>query len=240
MVKLLDCTTRDGGYDTNWTYSDEYVFNLIYVLNQNGINYFEIGYRNYYENEGKGPFYHCSPEFLKKFYEIKGNLFLGVMTDVKRFNESDFLDASDDYIDFVRVAVHPDRIKDALSISELLDKRKYAVMLQLMEITNLNEDNYELLANFKNKSIFKTVYLADTYGTEKSENIKKHFDNLREKGYKNISFHAHNQNGQALNNSLAAVDSGAYSIDVVQDGIGRNGGNLKYSLFIEKFNNYVF
>jgi len=239
MVKLLDCTTRDGGYDTNWNYSDEYVFNLIDVLNKKGINYYEIGYRNYYENGDKGQFYHCNPEVLKKFYERKGNLSLGVMTDVKRFNKADFLSANKDYIDFVRVAVHPDRIKDALSISELLKQRKYTVILQLMDITNLGEEHFELLANFKNKNIFETVYLADTYGTVQPENVKKYFDKLKNIGYKNISFHAHNQNGQALTNSLTAIDSDAYSIDVVQNENGRNGGNLKHSEFIKNFKSCI-
>ena len=229
MFKLLDCTTRDGGYDTNWTYSDEYIFNLIDVLNKNSIDYYEIGYRNYYENGDKGDFYHCSPAFLKKFYEKKGNVLLGVMTDVKRFNETDFLGADSDYIDFVRVAVRPDKIKEALSVSELLRERKYTVMLQLMDITNLNEKHYGILSEFKNKHIFKTVYIADTYGIVNTENLKLYFDKLREIGYKYISFHAHNQNGQALNNSIEAIKSGAYSIDVTKEGNGRNGGNLKFS-----------
>lgn len=235
MVKILDCTTRDGGYDTNWNYSDEYIFDLIDVLNKNGISYYEIGYRNYYENGDKGPFYHCTSDFLKKFYEKKGNVLLGVMTDVKRFNETDFLSADEDYVDFVRVAVHPDKISDALSISELLYKRKYKVMLQLMEVTNLEEEHYNLLSEFENKSVFETVYLADTYGMVIPENIRKYFDKLRKIGYKNISFHAHNQNGQALNNSVSAVDSGAYSVDVIQDGNGINGGNLKYSELKQKY-----
>ena len=32
MVKILDCTIRDGGHCTNWNYSDEYIFNLMEMV----------------------------------------------------------------------------------------------------------------------------------------------------------------------------------------------------------------
>ena len=120
MTKYLDCTTRDGGYCTNWNYSDEYIFNLMNDLNNNKISFFEIGYRNYYEKEGKGDFYYCTSSLIKRFYDKKGGLSLGVMTDTKRYNENDYINAKDDYVDFVRLACHPDKIKETLHISENL------------------------------------------------------------------------------------------------------------------------
>ena len=93
MTKLLDCTTRDGGHVTNWNYSDEYIFSLLEDLNKKKVNFYEIGYRNYFDREGKGEFYYCLPDFLKKFYDKKGDLKLGIMVDTKRYNEDDFIDA---------------------------------------------------------------------------------------------------------------------------------------------------
>ena len=52
-------------------------------------------------------------------------------------------------------------------------------------------------------------------------------------GFDKISFHAHNNAGHAFENSLAAVNLGAYSVDVTKDGIGRNGGNLDIALIKE-------
>ena len=43
MVKVLDCTIRDGGYSDNWEYSDEYVLDLITDLNKKNIDFAEIG-----------------------------------------------------------------------------------------------------------------------------------------------------------------------------------------------------
>ena len=235
MVKLLDCTTRDGGYCTNWNYSDKYIFDLMEILNHQNIFYYEIGYRNHYENEDKGPFYYCMPDLIKKFYDKKGNLHLGVMVDTKRYNENDFIDGKEDFIDFVRIATHPNKIKETLSIAEFLYYKNYNVMIQLMDISNLLEEHYKLLSDWKFKSTLKTIYLADTYGIITSEDLKKIYNQIQSIGYINISFHAHNKKQLALSNSVKAIELGAYSIDTTQDGLGINGGNLMYSDLIMSY-----
>lgn len=239
MVKLLDCTTRDGGHSTNWDYSDEYIFNLMSDIKSKNINFFEIGYRNYYDRAHKGAFYYCTPNLIKRFYDKKGNLSLGVMVDTKRYNENDFINNREDYIDFVRIATHPDRIRETLLIAENLNNKKYNVMIQLMDITNLHEEHYNILKSWKHKSIIKILYLADTYGILNAESLKLFFNKIKKIGYKNIGFHAHNQTHQALSNSMKAIELGAYSIDITQNATGINGGNLLYKQFVEslKFSN---
>ena len=231
MLRLLDCTTRDGGHCTNWNYSDEYVFNLMSHLNKNNFCYYEIGYRNYYDKEDKGQLYYCTPEIIKKFYNKKGNLQLGIMVDTKRYNANDFINSENDYVDFVRIATHPDKISDTLLIAEKLNNKNYTVMIQLMDISDLREEHYKLLDNWKYKNILETIYLADTYGIINAETLEKIFTKIKEMGYKNISFHAHNKTQKALSNSLKAIDLGVYSLDVTQDETGINGGNLSYTKF---------
>ena len=218
MVKLLDCTTRDGGYCTDWNFSDEYIFDLMSVLNKNKFSFYEIGYRNYYERNGKGPFYYCTSDFIKKFFDKKNNLQIGVMVDTKRFNETDFPNGNTDSVDFVRIATHPEMIKQTLSVAEILYERNYNVMLQLMDMKNLLTEHYDLLKKWKYKDIAETVYLADTYGEINASDLEIIYKKLKETGYKNISFHAHNKKQLALSNSIKAIKLGAYSIDVTQDG----------------------
>ena len=233
MVKLLDCTTRDCGHCTNWNYSDEYIFNLMSDIKIKNISFFEIGYRNYYDRDDKGAFYYCTPDLLKKFYDKKGGLNLGIMVDTKRYNENDFINANEDYVDFVRIATYPNKINDTLSIAESLNNKNYNVMIQLMDITNLQDEHYGLLENWKNKNILKIIYLADTYGIITAGELETIYKKIRSAGYNNIGFHAHNEHKQALSNSLKAVELGAYSVDVVQDTAGINGGNLLYQDFIK-------
>ena len=227
MVKILDCTTRDGGRSTNWMFKDSYICELIEFLNKNSTDYYEIGYRNNLEKEGKGKFFYCAPETLKFFYSIKGNLKLGIMVDTSRYSISDFSDAKNDYIDFVRIATHPEKIKETLHISQELHKKGYSVFIQLMEIPNVKEEHYEVLSEWENKDILESLYIADSYSTVKPEEIKKYFSKLSEIGYSKISFHAHNGNGLALENTIEAINCGAFSVDVSQNGLG---GNLDFEL----------
>ena len=62
---LLDCTLRDGGYYTNWNFSDELVNKYISTVSKLPIEIIEIGYIS--DNKDlNGPFYHLPIKFLKK------------------------------------------------------------------------------------------------------------------------------------------------------------------------------
>lgn len=226
MVEVLDCTIRDGGYKTNWTFSDNFIKNFIKCLINSKIKYFEIGYRNYYDTEGKGPFYKCNKDLLQKYYNLKQNLQMGVMTDTKRFNEKDFVNANEDYVDFVRIAGHPDRIQETLDIAKILYDRKYKVFVQLMEIQNVDKNVYNILAKWEHKEILECIYMADSYGLITPNDIEKYYKILNSIGYNKIGFHAHNTINLALANTLKAIELGAYSVDVTLNGLGRGSGNL--------------
>lgn len=229
MTKILDCTTRDGGHPCNWEFSDEFIHNHIKFLNNEKVSYYEIGYRNYCDTEGKGRFYRCTPQLLKQFYEQKGNLEIGVMTDTSRYSAEDFAGKSQDYLDFVRVAVHPDKIPVALEIAEDLHSKGYKVFVQLMDVSNIDADGYLYLYMWENKAILESLYFADSYSKLQPSDVPTYYNKLKILGYDRISFHAHNNAGLAFENSLVAASLGAYTIDVTQDGVGRSGGNLDYA-----------
>lgn len=239
MIKILDCTTRDGGHNTNWNFSDDFIKNLLDCLNKSNVSFYEIGYRNYLDKENKGKFYNCTPELLQQFYKIKGNIKLGVMTDTKRFSINDFKDKKDDYIDFVRVACHPDKIEETLCIAQDLHRKGYLIFVQLMDISNIEDSGYTVLKKWKNKHILESLYFADSYGTLAPEQIEQYFTKLKSIGYNKISFHGHNNIQMALPNSLKAIELGAYSIDVTLNGLGRCGGNLNAAELFEKLNNFT-
>ena len=234
MVKILDCTIRDSGYETNWEFEDKFVFNLMKNSNKKNIQFFEIGYRNHIDKEDKGKFYNCTPELLKPFYKEKGELKLGIMVDTTRYCEADFLGADKDYIDFIRIAGRSEKIPQTLEIAESLHKKGYTIFIQLMDVSNIDTNGYLNLLAWENKNIVESIYFADSKGTLQPEEISNYFYKLKTLGYNNISFHAHNASGFALKNSLKAIELGAKSIDISHISGGRNGGNLTAD---EYFNN---
>lgn len=233
MVKILDCTTRDGGHQTNWEFEKKFVLNLINNLCENGVDFYEIGYRNNKDKSGKGMFYNCTSEFLKDFMGFKNNLKIGVMTDTSRFSYDDFPGMKEDCVDFVRIATHPINVEKTLEIAEQLYNKGYKIFIQLMEIPNVEENEYNILKNWKYKHILESLYIADSYSTVKPQDLHVYFNKLRKFGYENISFHAHNKSGLALDNTLEAIKLGAYCIDVSQNGLG---GNLSFQEFLNSKN----
>ena len=225
---------RDSGYETNWVFDDEFVCNLMANLNRLNVSFFEIGYRNHYDNEDKGRFYNCTVPVIEPFISQKDCLKIGVMVDSKRFFEEDFSSSKEDVIDFVRVACRSEELDEAFVILELLHNRGYKVFLQLMDIHNVDADGYLKLFAWENKSIIESIYFADSKGILKSDEVMSYYYKLKTLGYNNVSFHAHNASNMALTNSQKAVELGAYSIDISHISGGRNGGNLTA---IEYYNN---
>lgn len=226
MVKILDCTTRDGGYAANWDYDDSFIQMQIDFLNENGVSYYEIGYRNFADTEGKGRFYRCMPEVLAPFISNKNNLQIGVMTDYKRFNPNDFKGAEFDNVDFVRIAVHPVDIQKALDAAAMLYYRGYKVFVQLMDVSNIDANGYLYLYMWDRKDILESLYFADSYSVLNPSEILQYYNKFKILGYSRISFHGHNAKGNALENTLSAISLGAFSVDTTVNGVGNNGGNL--------------
>lgn len=237
MVKLLDCTTRDGGFNSNWEFENDFVLNLIECQNQSKIDYYEIGYRNGKDNENKGKFFYCNKNFIEKFSQNKGNIKLGVMVDTKRFCSNDFTNAQDDCIDFVRIACRSHEIEQTLIIAQNLHSKGYKVFVQLMEALKIDAVGYINLFKWKNKNILESLYFADSYGEMTPNEVEEIFNKLRVIGYENISFHAHNNSNRALENTLKAISCGAYSVDITHNGIGR-GGNLNASDLLNNLDGY--
>lgn len=226
MVKLLDCTIRDSGFETNWNFEDEFVFDLMNKLNEESVQFMEIGYRNHVDYEDKGRFYRCMPDLLEKFYRFKGNLKLGVMVDTVRFSEKDFICANEDYADFVRVAGRCEKLSQTLEVAEILHSKSYKVYIQLMDISNVDANGYLKLFAWEHKDIIEGIYFADSKGTLQPYEISTYFYKLKTLGYHNINFHAHNTSGLALQNSIKAIELGVDNIDISHITGGRNGGNL--------------
>ena len=69
MLKILDCTLRDGGYYTNWDFSADVVDAYIDAMNQLPIDYLEVGYRNNPSEEYLGKFGYSPISVLKHIKE---------------------------------------------------------------------------------------------------------------------------------------------------------------------------
>lgn len=230
MVKILDCTIRDGGYANNWNFSDECVLATYLTAQKSGVDYFEIGYR---KKSAINKYEQITDEKLDFIAEYKNHKTkLLVMVNELEYDISLFNNAENSPVDGVRVACHVNELEAGLRICEELKDKGYEVFLNVMNIPQIEEKHYELLNHWDNKNIITSVCFADSFGVLVPEKISEYFENFKAAGFKNISIHTHNNMQMAFANSLEAVKCGAYSVDATVYGMGRGGGNLPIELII--------
>ena len=84
----LECTLRDGGYYTNWDFSEELVKDYLYAISQTSINICEIGFRTLKNQSFRGPLAFSKDEFLSTL-EIPERLSLCVMINGKELKNKE-------------------------------------------------------------------------------------------------------------------------------------------------------
>lgn len=206
MVKILDCTLRDGGHLNKWNFSDECILDTLKTAENSKIDYFEVGYN--------------MPDCINTS-KIK----LCVMLDAKNIHPVS------EKADCVRIACYPHEIKTAITAVEDFKNQGFEVFLHLMTADKF--EDYELLKNWKNKNILTSIYFADSFGAFLPKDVENIYKKLENCGFEKISFHAHNNIQLAFTNTIKAIELGAYSVDATAFGMGRGGGNLPVELLLK-------
>ena len=89
MVKILDCTLRDGGHVNKWNFSDECILATLNAAEKTQIDYFEVGYD--------------MPQCI-----TTSDIKLCVMLDAKNIH------SVSEKADCIRIACYPHEIKTAI------------------------------------------------------------------------------------------------------------------------------
>ena len=88
MSKIVDCTFRDGGYYTDWNFSDKIVLDTIKVLKPL-VDIIELGFKSPFKG---GRYRRCS-EHLLEFIE-KNNTKFSFMVNINEFTKDNKLNMS--------------------------------------------------------------------------------------------------------------------------------------------------
>lgn len=240
--KIVDCTIRDGGLVNNWDFSVEFVQKLYAGLNEAGVDYMEIGYKNSPKllkgADQAGPWRFLNDEFLRKVIPQKGNTKLSALVDIGRVDEADILPRSESLLDLIRVACYVKDVDKALKLVQLFHDRGYETTLNIMALSNVMEN--ELIEAFEmiKESVVDVVYIVDSYGSLDYKDMeylvnkfKTHLPNKR------LGVHTHNNMQLAFSNTLVAADLGVEFLDASVYGMGRAAGNCPTELLVTHLKN---
>jgi len=236
QVKVLDCTTRDGGYCNNWDFEVKFVREIYRALSKAGVDYYEIGYRGtrkFFDPKVFGRWrFSTEKDILAATSGIRGTD-IAIMADYGKIALEDFLPRDESVVKMVRLASHKDDIKEALKLLAKIRKKGYEISLQAMGYSGYSSNERKEFARAVSSAGLDYAYIADTYGSlfpHEMEELLAPLLLLKDKV--KIGFHPHNSLQMAFANSIEAIRCGVDIIDSSIFGMGRGAGNLPTEIIL--------
>lgn len=236
-MKILDCTLRDGGYYNNWDFDYEVVKAYLNSVAEAGIDYVELGLRNFPKEGFLGAFAYTTEDYINSIDLPRGPTY-GVMVDAKTILESGFtvegaidrlfVPAVKSKLGLVRVAAHFHEVEKSGVIVTRLKELGYKVGFNLMQAGGKSSD---VIANKARETStwegLDVLYFADSLGNMDSVEVCRVITALREHWHGPIGIHTHNNMGKGLDNTLTAKEAGVQWLDTTITGMGRGAGNTQ-------------
>jgi 4-hydroxy 2-oxovalerate aldolase len=238
--KILDCTIRDGGYVNNWGFDKKLVREVYRALSKSGVEYVEIGFRGtekHFDRNKYGLWRFTPEEHIREATDNIVGAKLALMADYGKVESGDFCVAKESVVDLVRIAVHKNNLKGAISLLEQIKEKGYDVSLNVMGYANYSENERKGLVGLLKSAELDYVCIADSYGSLFPDQIMPLFEPLLNIPDIKVGFHPHNSLQMAFANSLEAIRCGVHIIDSTIYGMGRAAGNLPTEIivsFLEK------
>ena len=243
----LDCTLRDGGYYNDWDFEDDLVEKYLYAINIADIDYVEIGFRFFHNIGFKGPYAYCKEDFLNKL-NIPEGLKISVMINAEDFFMGDKLIIERlDYlfpvkcelskINLIRIACNFDKFKKIIPIFQRLKEKGYMTGVNIMQISSLNINEINDISLLASKAMVDVFYFADSLGSLDPDGVINILESIKNNWLGDVGFHAHDNKGLALRNTLQAIAHGVRWVDSTITGMGRGAGNTKTEELILELDN---
>ena len=241
MIKILDCTLRDGGYINNWNFGRENAQNIISMLQKALIDYIEIGFITTEPSTNNQTLFD-SFEKIKDFLPQKCDKSkLCAMITIGKFPISFVPDASSSPIGALRVIFKKNSQDEVLEYSEQIKEKGYKLFINPTFTDQYSDEEFISLLKKIEKINPYAVSVVDSMGVMKENDVIRLYHLLDNNLSRNIAlcFHSHNNLQLSFSNaqSLIKICQGRELIlDSTAFGMGRAAGVLSTEL-ISRFLN---
>lgn len=236
MIRLIDCTLRDGGYYNHWDFSRELIIEYLGAMNAASIDYVELGFRSFDTHGFKGACAYTTDAFINSL-SVPAGLAVGVMVNAAELVTHPagpveaakrlFSPASQSPVTLVRLACHVHEFEAALLACAWLKEAGYQVGINLMQIADRSEQEIERIGQVASNYPLDALYFADSMGSMNSEQTAHVVHTLRRHWQGALGVHTHDNMGRAVANTLRAIEEGATWVDSTVTGMGRGPGNAQ-------------
>ncbi len=240
-MEILDCTLRDGGYYTQWDFSETLLLSYFAAMEALPVTMVEIGYRNHACAGYYGKHYYTPISLIRRAREVMPSKQLALMLDEKNCPPANLhllLEGCKDLVDMFRIAVAPNRLQDALLMAQVIKSFDFKVGINLMYASTITPDAPVLNMISRMDGLVDALSLVDSYGAIYPNQLTDLINVCRSKTQIPLGFHGHNNIELAFANCLTALQAGCTIVDATVTGMGRGAGNLKTELLLTHLNKY--
>lgn len=229
MLKVIDTTLRDGSHAVSHSFTAEQVRDISRVLDQAGVDIIEISHGD--GLAGSSINYGFSKtnelELIKAASEVVKNAKIGVLLLPGIGTIADLDKAYDAGARVVRIATHVTEADVAIEhIKHAKEKGMFIVGFLMMIHMASPEKIVEQAKIFEEYGV-DYINLADSAGHLTQNEVKERIEAVKLSCNVPVGFHAHNNLGLAIANSITAIESGAKYIDATCCGLGAGAGNCQ-------------
>lgn len=251
VMKVLDCTLRDGGLGLE-DFAKNGIRTAVFTekerkeLAENArdakVDIIELGCMSETDIREEFAIYEnieqISKYIPKRIYEdqMYVGLYRGPDTEQNKIPEH-----SPEFIDGVRVILRYSELQKSLDFCAALSRKGYKVFIQPMLTMRYSDDELERVVYAANEMQAYACYFVDSYGYMEERDVERFFRFYEERLDSDISigFHAHNNLEMAFSNVRYFVEKlhGRKKIvDSCAIGMGQGAGNLQTEILVQYIN----
>lgn len=234
LKKLVDTTLRDGEQSPGYAMTLRQKVKIASILDSSGVSQIEAGIPSVGAYE---------QETIREIVRQKRNSLISVWC---RMNSDDIKTAFRCCPDLIHIGVPVSYVqiytklrrnkswlvKTMLSCADLALSSGFAVSVGFEDASRADPTFLFQLAGELSRVGIKRIRYADTVGVLNPSRTFEAVQELIQYTGAEVEFHAHNDLGMAVANSLAAAKAGAACIDTTVYGIGERAGNCSLTRFV--------
>lgn len=230
MIKILDCTLRDGGYINNWEFGYENIKKILSSLAKTDINLIECGFLSDNKTNSNQSLYKTIEE-INNYIDNNNLKKYCVMLAFGKYKIEKLPKYNDKLIKNIRFIFKQNELSNALKYAKIIKEKGYNLFFNPTFISTYKLKNLHSLIKDINKINPYCASIVDSMGVLDNKKFKEILnifnDNLNNEI--KLGIHLHNNLNYADDN-LEIVQNLDFKREIIIDaticGLGRGGGNV--------------
>jgi len=225
--QILETTLRDGSYAINFQFTAADTAIIAKALESAGFGLIEIGHGVGLRasDTGKGKAAETDAAYCEAAASVLSRAKWGMFC-IPGIARLDDIDMAASYgMGFIRIGTDVDKVEESLPFIERAKRHGMYVASNLMKSYVCEPAEFAQRAALSASYGVDVLYVVDSSGGMLPSDVERYFSAVAAVTDVPLAFHAHNNLGLAMANTMQAIDCGAILVDSSLQGFGRSSGN---------------